>query len=407
MGNKMLRAHRIRLHPTPAQEAYFLRAAGCARFAYNWALARYKELKAEGQKGDWNALKKEFRAKMDSQFPFLREITKCAPEQAIADLRQAISTYYKVKKANPKAKVRFPGFRRRAKRIGGFGLANDQFRVNGHGVFIPKLGEVNLAEALRFHGKIMSGRVKEKAGRWYLTVVVECEPQPVASRQGRVGIDFGVNPRFATLSTGEVYETQGHFRRSERKLKALQRGLARKQKGSKNRARWKLRVARQSERVANQRLDFIHRFTHAVASVFALVCIEDLVLKALHRTRLAKSFVDVAIGETVRQLEYKTVLFGGWLQKVDRFFPSTKRCHVCGSINEELELSDREWTCPHCGTWHDRDFNASQDLEMEGVRLLAGSGSVGATAVELAATTSGFGQRQAGARKQQEKRDHI
>jgi len=143
-------------------------------------------------------------------------------------------------------------------------------------------------------------------------------------------------------------------------------------------------------------LDFIHKFTHAVASIFALICIEDLALKALYRTRLAKSFSDVAIGEAVRQLGYKTVFFGGWLQPVDRFFPSTKQCHVCGHVNNDLTLSDREWTCLQCGTWHDRDFNASKNLELEGIRLLAGGGSVGATAVELAASTPGFGSEQAG-----------
>jgi putative transposase len=366
----MLRTHKIRLNPTPEQEA-FLRAAGCARFAYNWALARYKELKAEGKKVDWNALKMEFRRQIDSDFPFIREVTKCAPEQAIADARQAVNSYYKVKKANLKAKIRFPGFRKRSKRIGGFGLANDKFSINGHSVFIPKLDEVNMAEPSRFSGKILSGRVKEKAGRWYLTVVVECETQPAASLRGSVGIDFGVHPRFATLSIGEVYETQGHVRQAERKLRALQRGLARKQKGSKNRARWKLRVARQHERVANQRLDFIHKFTHAVATVFAVICIGDLALKALGRTQPAKSFADVAIGETVRQLEYKTVLLGGWLQKVDRFFPSTKQGHICGYINQDLTLAAREWTCPQCGTWHDRDFNAGKNLQLEGLRLLA------------------------------------
>lgn len=393
----MLRTHKIRLNPTPEQEVHFLRAAGCARFAWNWALDRYHEIKERGEKIDWNDLKAEFRQKIDREFPFIREVTKCAFEQAIRDLRQAINTYYKVKKENPKTKVRFPGYRKRSRRIGGFGLNNDTFRVHDHSAFIPKLGEVNMAEALRFEGKILSGRVKEKAGRWYLTVVVETEPQPVANLRGSVGIDFGVNPRFATLSTGEVYETQGHFRQAERKLRALQRGLARKQKGSMNRRQWKLRVARQCERVKNQRLDYLHKFSCAVTSAFALICIEDLALSGLCQTRLAKSFSDVGIGEAIRQLQYKASAKGGLVQKVDRFFPSTRRCHVCGFINHALTLSDRAWTCPNpeCGTWHDRDFNASVNLELEGMGLLAGGGSVGATAVELAASTPNFGSWQA------------
>jgi putative transposase len=209
-----------------------------------------------------------------------------------------------------------------------------------------------------------------------------------------VGIDFGVNPRFATLSTGDVYETQGHFRQAERKLKSLQRGLARKKKGSMNRSKWKLRVARQHERVVRQRNDFLHKFSHDVTELFALICLEDLSLNGLCRTRLAKSFSDVAISEAVRQLQYKAAGQGGLVQKVDRFFPSTKRCHVCGYINHALTLSDRAWTCPVCRTHHGRDFNASVNLELEGIRLLAGGGSVGVTAVELAASTRGFAHEQ-------------
>jgi putative transposase len=390
----MRRAHKIRLNPTLEQETYFLRAAGCARFAYNWALTRYKEVKGQGEKVDWTALKMEFRGRTDLEFPFIREVTKCAAEQAIRDLRQAINTYYQVKKNNPKAKIRFPGYRQRSRKIGGFGLNNDKFRVNDHSAFIPKLGEVNMAEARRCDGKILSGRVKEKAGRWYLTVVVECGPQPVVNLRSSVGIDFGVNPRFATLSSGDVYETQGHFRQAERKLKALQRGLARKKKGSMNRSRWKMRVARQHERVAQQRSDFLHKFSHDVTDSFALICVEDLALNGLCQTRLAKSFSDVSIGEAVRQLEYKASGNGGLVQKVDRFFPSTRRCHVCGSINHALTLSNREWVCPMCGTWHDRDFNASVNLELEGIGLLAGGGSVGATAVEFVAATLDDGSEQ-------------
>jgi transposase len=256
----MLRAHKIRLNPTPEQEAYFLRAAGCARFTYNWALARYKELKAEGQTVDWNALKMEFRRQIDWEFPFIREVTKCAPEQAIADLRQA---------------------------------------------------------------------------------------QRVLHRQ----------------------ESQAQ---SEDSIPWLAQAV---------KANWRVRVGQRQ--VQSQRPPGVH--------------------PEAGRSQLGRS---IAI-EREDHLAYKTALFWGLLQKVDRFFPSSQRCHVCGSINGDLELSDREWVCLQCGTWHDRDFNASKNLELEGVCLLASSGFVGATAVELAATALSFGSEQAGATKQQEKGDHF
>src|SRR5215510_13796117 len=200
----MIKSHKIRLNPTSAQEAYFYRASGVARFAWNWALEDYKRRKAGGQEVDWNEIKREFRARIKAEFPFVHEVTKCAAEAAIADLPQAINTYYKTKESNPRSRVKFPGRRKRSKKIGGFGLNNDKFSVSGHMVYVPKLGEVNMAEALRFDGKILNGRIKERAGRWCLTITVEVEPvaRPVASSHRRVGIDFGLS-RFATLSNGD------------------------------------------------------------------------------------------------------------------------------------------------------------------------------------------------------------
>jgi len=393
----MRKAHRIRLNPTPEQEVALLRAAGIARFAWNWARAEYKRLKSEGKTADWNALKKEFRSRIDAEFPFVREVTKCAPEEAIADLRNAISTYYKAKPKNPK--LRFPGPRKRRKRIGGFGIANDKFRVEGHTVWLPRIGAVNMAEPLRFAGRIVSGRVTERGGHWYLTVVVEVEEGTQAPPAQSVGIDFGLS-RFATLSDGRAVETQARLRHSEAKLKRLQRGLCRKQKGSKNRQKWKRRMARFHERVANQRADFLHKFTTQTAAAFGIVCVEDLNLKGLCRTRLAKSFHDAGIGEAVRQLQYKLEWRGGALVKVDRFFPSSKRCHVCLVIHDGLTLADRRWQCPGCGTIHDRDRNAAANLELEGLALLAGSGYVGVTPVEPSASTADRSLSQAGAWKQ-------
>jgi putative transposase len=376
------KAHRIRLNPTPEQEAAFLRAAGIARFSWNWALTQFQRVKSEGQTADWNAIKKQFRSRIDTAFPFVREVTKCAPEEAIADLRRSVLTYYQAKPKNPK--LRFPKLRKRSKRIGGFGIANDKFRLDGHTVHLPKIGDVNMAEPLRFEGKVVSGRVTERAGHWFLTVVVEAEEAKQSPPQQSVGIDFGLH-RFATLSDGQGVETQAPLRRSEAKLKRLQRGLARKKKGSQNRKKWKRRVGRFHERVANQRADFLHKFTTGVVQQYGVVCVEDLNLKGLCRTRLAKSFHDAGIGQAVRQLEYKQAWRGGALVKVDRFFPSSKRCHVCREVNSDLALADRRWQCSSCGTYHDRDGNAALNIEIEGLALCAGDGFLGETPVELLA----------------------
>ena len=384
----MIKAHKIKLNPTSEQSAYFYRAAGVARFTWNWALKEYHRRKTAGQKIDWNEIKKEFRARIKTEFPFVYEVTKCAAEVAIADLRQAINTYYKTKKANPKSKVKFPDRRKGSKKIGSFGLNNDKFSVSGHTVYVPKLGAVNMAEILRFKGQIKNGRIKEKAGRWYLVITVKEAahaplPQTEASPLRSVGIDFGLST-FATISNGEKSETQAQYRKAEGKLKRLQRGLARKEKGSNNREKWKLKIARIHERISNLRNDFLQKFTSEMKRRFSIVCVEDLCLRGWIGLA-GKSTHDAGVGMAIAQLEYKTEEVGGKLQKVGRFFPSSKRCHVCGYINEDLGLGERHWKCPKCGAEHDRDINGAINVEMEGVSILAGSGYIGERPVEFAA----------------------
>jgi putative transposase len=176
--------------------------------------------------------------------------------------------------------------------------------------------------------------------------------------------------------------------------------MCRKKKGSQNRRKWKARVTQFHERVRCRRNDFLHQFTTDVTRRFGVVCVEDLNLRGLCRTRLAKSFHDAGIGEAVRQLEYKQAWCGGVLQKVGRFFPSSRRCHVCLAVNGELALSERTWRCDGCGALHDRDENAAKNILIEGLALHAGSGYVGVTPVEPTASTKGADPRQAVAVKQ-------
>ncbi len=385
--SRMLRAHKIRLNPTPEQTVYFFRAAGIARFSWNWALDDYKRQKSEGLKADWNDAKKRFRLSIDEQFPFVRDVTKCAFEEAFSDLAKSVGTYYSAKKAGGR-KVRFPGYRKRHKRIGGFGIANDKFRTNGHSIRIPRLGWVNMAEPLRYAGSIRTGRIVEGGGNWYAVIVVEVE-KPVSTAEGSTGIDFGLKT-FATLSTGEVYETQKTYRKGQRKLRALSRSLSRKKRGSANWKKQKARVGRFHRRLSDRRKDFLHKFTTAVTAKYAVVCIEDLNLRGMCRTNLSKSVNDAGIGISVKMLEYKADI----LQKVGRFYPSSKRCFECGAINANLKLSDRTWTCV-CGSVNDRDHNASKNIELEGVSLLFRDGYTEVTPVKFGASTLVLGSKQA------------
>ena len=382
----MLRTHKIRLNPTTGQAEQFTRAAGIARFAWNWALSDYKACKERSEIANWNEAKKRFRAAIASDYPFVREVTKCAFEEAIHDLRRSIATYYKAKKSGSK-RLRFPGFRSRKKNVGGFGIANDKFTCIGNSVKLPKVGAVNMTEPLRFTGEVMSGRVVEDGGYWYLIVTVEME-KPTSTATGSVGVDFGLKT-FAVCSDGKTYETQAGYRKDQRKLKALQRGLSRKKPNSKNYQKWKTRVAKFQGHTANRRNDYLHKMTSEIAGTHEIVCVEDLNLEGLCRTRLAKSFYDAAIGSAIRFLSYKARV----LQKVGRFYPSSRLCRYCGCTNKSLTLSDRTWVCS-CGAVHDRDFNASVNIELEGVNLLAQNGYMGVTTVELATPTEPFGAKQ-------------
>lgn len=379
----MILAEKIKLNPTKEQEDYFLRACGVARFVWNYGLYKYKETKEKGEKVDWNEIEKYFNEIKKEQFPFVLEVTKSAAQVAFMDLRQSISTYYKSKKKSKD--VRFPKFRSRKKSIGSFGLQNDQFTTNGNLIKVPKLGYVNMSSQLQNVGRILSGRIKEENGNWSLIVTLEVENKPQEEFLYKsVGIDFGLST-MATLSNGEVYETQAYFRKSERKLKMLQRSLSRKKKGSANRNKARKRVAKLHKHTVNQRKDFTHKTTTDIAKTFEIVCVENLNLKGMIKWNLAKSVNDAAIGMATFQLKYKKEKFGGTLQKVGRFFPSSKMCHVCKTVNKELKLSDREWTCLNCGTLHNRDFNASKNIEIEGLNLLAGTSWVSETPVEFGA----------------------
>ena len=388
----VMKTHRIKLNPTAEQENYFLRACGTARFAYNWGLARWNEMFAAGEKPSANKIKKQFNKIKRQEFPWVYEVTKCAAEAAFADLGTAFSNYFKRKKEGtiptPKSGRRarkdgkplgHPRFKSKKRSKKSFYLSNDQFKVDGHWVHVPKLGWVNMAEKLRFNGKIMSARITSKAGRWYISIVVEVPIKTDASRNNRhcmqkhksVGIDLGIN-KLATLSTGEVFENQKVLRQQLSKLKRLNRQLSRQQKGSKRWQKTKRKLQRLHERIANQRADYIHKMTTWIAQNYGFIATEDLNVAGMVRNRrLALSLSDASFGEIVRQLEYKSSWLGGEVQKVDMFFPSSKKCSGCGRINSQLTLSDRVFDCPNpdCSLVLDRDLNAAINILAEGLRL--------------------------------------
>lgn len=359
----MLVAHKIRLDPNNVQATHLARAAGTARFAYNWALSewtrQYEACKADPSLGKPSdpALRRQLNAIKREQFPWMLEVTKNAPQMAIIQLGTAFKNFFA-------GRARYPTFRCKG-RDDRFTMSNDQFNVEGARIRIPKLGWVRMCEALRFTGAIISASVSRTAGRWFASITVDTSDDlslPQAETQGAVGIDVGVST-LATLSTAERIPGPKAHKRLLGRVKRLSRRMSRKVKGANNRRKAKQKLARLHARIANIRQDSLHKLTTSVTRQFHTIGIEDLNVKGMVRNRcLARAVSDMGFYELRRQLEYKAALRGGVVKVAGRWYPSSKTCSCCGHVLDDLPLAVRTWTCPGCKSEHDRDINAAINL---------------------------------------------
>jgi putative transposase len=370
----MIIAHKIALDPNNEQATYFARAAGTARFAYNWALAEWKR-QYEAWKADpclpkpsQAALRRQLNAIKRKQFPWMLEVTKCAPQMAIIQLGQAFQNFFA-------GRARYPQFRKKGVHDR-FTLTNDQFDIDGSRIRIPNLGWVRMREPLRFAGKPMSATISRVADRWFVSITVDTPDTshlPNAENQGAVGVDLGVSA-LAALSTGETFPGPKPHKALLDRLRRLSRSLSRKQKGSVNRKKARARLAKLHARIANIRADALHKLTTDLTRRFDTIGIEDLNVRGMAKNRhLARSIMDTGFFEFRRQLQYKAAMRGGVVVVADRFFASSKTCSACGHKLDDLPLSVREWTCPDCGAIHDRDVNAARNLLAYGLAALSGS----------------------------------
>jgi putative transposase len=367
----MLVAHRIRLDPNNVQATYLSRAAGTARFAYNWALnewgKQYEACKTNSTltKPSEAALRRLLNRIKREQFPWMLAVTKNAPQMAIMQLGRAFENFFA-------GRTCYPRFRRKGQ-DDRFALTNDKFRIEGKRIRIPKLGWVRMRESLRFTGHIVSASVSRLAGRWYVSITVDASDLPVlsAENQGTVGVDFGIKA-LATLSTGETFEGPKALRSLLVRLRQLSRALSRKVEGSRNRHKAKLKLARLHTRISNVRRDSLHQLSTSITRRFHMIGIEDLNVKGmLANPRMARAIADMGFHQLRRQLEYKAAWRGGQVVLVDRWFPSSKLCSCCGYRLVTLGLNVRHWTCPDCATSHDRDVNAAINLRNAAVSSTA------------------------------------
>ena len=365
----MIKAHKIRLNPTPEQVNYFVRAAGTARFTYNWAVAQWQRQYEAGEKPSALKLRTQFHAMRKEQFPWTYDTSKSVIEGAFMDVASAFKNFFEGRKAG--RNTGFPRFKSKKRTRPSFYLANDRFTVGDHWISISKLGRVNMAESLRFSGKILSARISKQASWWFVSITVEMSDAIPVNPNPPVGVDVGLN-RLATLSDGRRYENQRPLDHQLKKLRRLNKELARRKIGSKNWGKTKDKLGRLHYEIGCQRADWLHKLTTEIARTAGMVAVEDLHIKGLIRNRcLSRSFSDAAVGKLLVLLERKVPLQGGLLLKVGRFFPSSQICHCCGARKEDLTLADRVLVCPNpdCGYVGDRDENAALNLVLEALRL--------------------------------------
>ncbi len=359
------KAYRYELDPNNIQRSHLAQHAGIARFAYNWGLEqRIKQYKNnQGNDRFTDAMKqhKLLNSLKKTEFSWMYEASKCAPQEALRDLHQAFKNFYRGLKSGKK--IGFPRFKRRGVR--------DSFRLYGiikfheRAIQLPRIGKIRIKEKRKsyYSGRILSVTVRRRANRWFVSVSVEediLDPQP--KRGAPVGVDLGVKT-LATLSDGTTFANPRALGRRLRKLKQLHRFLSRKEKRSKNRERAKLRLAKMYLKIFNIRQDTIHKVTTNLAKSHSKVVIEDLLVSGMMRNRkLARAIADVGFYEFRRQLEYKCQWYGSELVVVSRTFPSSKMCSQCGHRKKELSLSEREYECEQCGLEIDRDLNAALNL---------------------------------------------
>ena len=367
----MLTAHKIALDPNDKQATYLARAAGTARFAYNWALAEWKKQYQATQadpslpKPSQAALRRQLNAIKRERFPWMMDVTKNAPQMAIVQLGRAFENFFAGRARYPKPRKK--GVHDR------FTLTNNQFTVDGSRLRIPLLGWVRMREPLRFTGKRVSATISRVADTWFVSLAIDTQDitRPLTENQGAVGVDLGVKA-LATLSTGETILGPKPHKVLLGRVRRLSRSLSRKVRGSSNHGKAKRKLARLRARISAIRQDALHKLTTDLTRRFHTIGIEDLNVCGMVKNRhLSRAILDQGFFEFRRQLEYKAARRGGLVVIADRFYASSKTCSSCGHKRNDLPLSIRAWTCCVCGEAHDRDMNAAINLRNRAVSFTA------------------------------------
>lgn len=368
----MLRAYKYRIYPTADQKILFAKTFGCCRFVYNWAL----NLKIEAYKSNNESLSNVYltnrmKSELKQENEWLSEVNSQSLQSSLRNLDAAYKNFFRNKK------VGFPRFKSRKNNQSFHCPQHCSVDFAGSTISIPKAKSIPAILHRPFKGTVKTVTISmTPSGKYFASVLVdtsidELPLQPIEPETS-LGIDLGIS-QLAICSDGRTFENPKNLKRFEALLKHRQKQLSRKQKGSVNRNKARIKVARIHEKITNQRKDHLHKVTYALThdSQVRTICIEDLnVMGMVHNHHLAGSISDASFGMFRTLLEYKCKWYGVKLVVIDRFAPSSKTCRRCGYVYKGLKLSERSWTCPECGTHHDRDFNAACNIKKFGLKAL-------------------------------------
>jgi putative transposase len=371
---KQQKAYKYRFFPTEEQVSILAKTFGCCRYVYNWALRertdayynRGERLYYEGTAARLTELKKQ------EAFAWLSEVSSVPLQQSLRHLDRGFRNFFE-------GRAEYPTFKKKHGDQAATYMST-AFKWDGKVLTLAKMEEplyIAWSRPLPQDAKPSSVTVsKDTAGRYFVSLLIEEDIKPLDVTPKMVGLDLGLKSMVIT-SDGQTHGNPKFFAKEEKKLARAQRTLSKKKKGSKNRAKARKKVAKIHARIADRRRDYQQKLSTSIIRENQVVCVESLQVKNMVQNHsLAKAISDVGWGEFVRQLEYKARWYGRTLVKINKWYPSSKRCHDCGHILDSLSLDIRHWVCPECGVAHDRDLNAARNILAAGLAVAAFGESV-------------------------------